>query len=80
MAAEGLNPLTIDSDPPSVEPWEFLKGESRYEALKQEHPDFAEEKQKKLWEDLKARYSHYKMLRDQLEPKEEEEGEEEQKA
>jgi len=58
-----------------VEPWEFLKGETRYEALKQEHPDWAEDKQQKLWEDLKTRYNHYKMLRDQLEPKDEDEAE-----
>lgn len=70
LAKEGLNPLCLDSEPPTLEPTEFLKGETRYEGLKQDYPDFAQDKQKKLFEDLKARYSHYKMLRDQMEPKE----------
>lgn len=73
-----MNPLSLDSNPPDSGLLDFLKGETRYEALRLAHPEFSEDKQRRLVADVSERYRHYAMLKEQLEPKEEEEASEEE--
>jgi pyruvate-ferredoxin/flavodoxin oxidoreductase len=62
LAAEGKNPFTLDSKPPTVPVEEFLKMEKRYTSLGAKEP----EKMKAFWAEFdrysKARYEKYKKM------------------
>ncbi len=63
LAAEGKNPLTLDSKEPNMEGYQdFLKGEIRYASLAKMFPDAAPELFKKNEEDALAKYNKYKNL------------------
>jgi pyruvate-ferredoxin/flavodoxin oxidoreductase len=70
LIEQGMNPLSLDSAPPDDKLLDFLKGETRYESLRLQHPDLIDQKQLLLAHDVSERYQHYLMLKQQLEPKE----------
>lgn len=76
LVEQGMNPLSLDSSPPDDQLLHFLRGENRYEALRQQHPELTDEKQRLLVRDVADRYRHYALLKEQLEPKEDEAKEE----
>ncbi|ELR14981.1 pyruvate:ferredoxin (flavodoxin) oxidoreductase [Acanthamoeba castellanii str. Neff] len=77
LVEQGMNPLSLDSSPPDDQLLQFLRGENRYEALRQQHPELTDEKQRLLVRDVADRYRHYALLKEQLEPKDDGEEEEE---
>ena len=70
LAAEGKNPLQIDSAKPTEKYRDFIKGENRYASLSMKNPAMAE---KLFVESEKAALNRYDSLinrRNSLEPKE----------
>ena len=65
LAAEGKNPLTLDSkEPVEANYQDFLKGEIRYASLAKQFPDVAQDLFQKNEEDAMAKYAKYKNLAD----------------
>ncbi|HWR39588.1 MAG TPA: pyruvate:ferredoxin (flavodoxin) oxidoreductase [Patescibacteria group bacterium] len=62
---DGENPFTLDSKEPTMNFKEFLLGEVRYSALKQQFPDMAEALFEKTEQDAKEKLEKYKMLANQ---------------
>ncbi|WP_371369926.1 Pyruvate:ferredoxin oxidoreductase [Sporomusa rhizae] len=58
----GSNPFTLDSKEPTMDFKEFLMGEVRYSALKQQYPDLAGELFAKTEQDAKEKLAKYKTL------------------
>lgn len=63
-AAEGQNPLKLDSKAPSVAYSEFTSKETRFNMLKRSHPELAKEYGDKAQQQVFARFSHYQDLAD----------------
>ena len=61
-AAEGKNPLQLDSKEPSIPYREFANTEIRFSMLKRSHPEHAEELMEKAQELAKTRFHYYKQL------------------
>ncbi|MHC1720515.1 MAG: pyruvate:ferredoxin (flavodoxin) oxidoreductase [Clostridiaceae bacterium] len=62
LKKEGKNPFTLDSNEPTKDFKEFLRGESRYSALEITFPEHAEELFDKAEADAKERLQSYKRL------------------
>ncbi|MFA9452888.1 MAG: thiamine pyrophosphate-dependent enzyme, partial [Candidatus Aminicenantaceae bacterium] len=62
LAAEGKNPLMMDSREPKLEYGEFLKNEVRYRTLEQQYPEQASILFKRAAEEARQRYETYKKL------------------
>lgn len=62
LADEGKNPFTLDSKEPTGSYQEFLKGETRYTALKKQFPETADKLFEQAEKEAKARYEMYKRL------------------
>ncbi len=62
LAAEGKNPMTVDSKDPTGDYQEFLKGEVRYTSLAQQFPDAAATLFVQQEEDAKERRESYKKM------------------
>jgi pyruvate-ferredoxin/flavodoxin oxidoreductase len=62
LAAEGKNPLMMDSREPKLEYGEFLKNEVRYRTLEQQYPEQAKILFKRAAEEAGQRYETYKKL------------------
>ncbi|MBD3413791.1 MAG: pyruvate:ferredoxin (flavodoxin) oxidoreductase [Candidatus Aminicenantes bacterium] len=58
-AAEGKNPLVLDSKEPKMEYYKFLENEIRYRTLEQQHPEAAKELFKRAAQEAKQRYEDY---------------------
>jgi pyruvate-ferredoxin/flavodoxin oxidoreductase len=58
-AAEGKNPMQLDSKPPSVPLEDYLYNETRYTMLRQSHPDEARKLLEEAREDVAARWKMY---------------------
>ena len=58
-AAQGLNPLQIDSEQPSISFSEFAKNENRYQVLARDNPAEAERLMKLAEEDIQRRWRLY---------------------
>ena len=61
-AAEGKNPLQLDSKKPSIPFKEFAETEMRFALLARTHPDIAEELFDKAQQEVDERYHHYEQL------------------
>lgn len=61
-AADGKNPLRLDSKAPSVAYSEFTNKETRFNMLKRSHPELAKEYGEKAQQHVFARFSHYQEL------------------
>jgi pyruvate-ferredoxin/flavodoxin oxidoreductase len=61
-AAEGKNPLHMDSKKPSVQYSDFLKSETRFNMLRRTHPDIAEELCKQATKEVNDRFNRYQQL------------------
>ncbi len=62
LAAEGKNPLILDSRDPKLEYGDFLKNETRYRTLERQYPEEAKILFKRAAEEAKQRYETYKKL------------------
>ncbi len=62
LAAEGKNPLLLDSKTPSIEFREFTDGENRYRMLKNANPEAADALMKKAGEWVKTHFAYYQKL------------------
>ncbi|WP_373657493.1 Pyruvate:ferredoxin oxidoreductase [Sporomusa acidovorans DSM 3132] len=62
LKAAGKNPFSLDSKEPTMSFREFLLGEVRYSALKQQYPDLAENLFEKTEQDAKERLGNYRSL------------------
>lgn len=62
LAAEGKNPLMLDSREPKLEYGDFLKNEVRYRTLEQQYPEQAKILFKRAAEEARQRYETYKKL------------------
>ena len=62
LAAQGKNPMIVDSKDPTGDYQEFLKGEVRYTSLAQQFPDAAATLFAQQEEDAKERLASYKKL------------------
>jgi pyruvate-ferredoxin/flavodoxin oxidoreductase len=62
LAAEGKNPLVLDSREPKLEYGEFLKNEVRYRTLEQQYPEQAKVLFSRAAEEARQRYETYKKL------------------
>ncbi|HHS12409.1 MAG TPA: pyruvate:ferredoxin (flavodoxin) oxidoreductase [bacterium] len=62
LKKEGKNPFTLDSKEPSMDLEEFLKGETRYTALKQTFPERVEGFWTEFQEVVRRRYEMYRNL------------------
>jgi pyruvate-ferredoxin/flavodoxin oxidoreductase len=58
-AAEGKNPMQLDSRPPSVPLEDYLYNETRYTMLRQSHPEEARKLLEEAREDVAARWKMY---------------------
>jgi pyruvate-ferredoxin/flavodoxin oxidoreductase len=58
-AAEGKNPMQLDSRPPSVPLEDYLYNETRYTMLRQSHPEAAKKLLEEAREDVAARWKMY---------------------
>ncbi|MCK5262695.1 MAG: pyruvate:ferredoxin (flavodoxin) oxidoreductase, partial [Gammaproteobacteria bacterium] len=63
-AKQGINPLHLDSKPPSIPYREFIETEIRFNMLWRTHPDVAEELLEQSQQDVSRRYHFYKQLAD----------------
>ncbi|MBN1697957.1 MAG: pyruvate:ferredoxin (flavodoxin) oxidoreductase [Spirochaetales bacterium] len=63
-AAEGKNPLSLDSREPSVDVADYMYNEIRFRSLKQIEPERAEKLLNQARTDAKQRYQQYKYLAD----------------
>jgi len=62
LAAEGKNPLLLDSREPKLEYGEFLKNEIRYRTLEQQYPEQAKILFERAAQEARQRYETYKKL------------------
>jgi pyruvate-ferredoxin/flavodoxin oxidoreductase len=62
LAAEGKNPLQLDSRDPSIAFADFANSENRFRVLKQNNPEHAEELMTASAKDSATRYDLYKKL------------------
>jgi len=62
LAAEGKNPLVIDSKPPSKDIGEYLNGETRFRTLRGSNPEMAEAFIKQARKEAAERYNYYTQL------------------
>jgi pyruvate-ferredoxin/flavodoxin oxidoreductase len=62
LKAEGKNPFTLDSKPPTASFKEFLLSEVRYASLQRTFPDLAEELFSKAEADAQERLGEYQRL------------------
>jgi pyruvate-ferredoxin/flavodoxin oxidoreductase len=69
LAAEGKNPLTVDSKAPTESYNDFIMGEVRYSSLKLEFPDRAVTLFKTAEQEAKARYDALIKQKEMLDPK-----------
>jgi pyruvate-ferredoxin/flavodoxin oxidoreductase len=58
-AAEGKNPMQLDSKPPSVPLEDYIYNETRYSMLRQSHPEGAKKLLEEAREDVAARWKMY---------------------
>jgi pyruvate-ferredoxin/flavodoxin oxidoreductase len=58
-AAEGKNPMQLDSKPPSVPLEDYIYNETRYSMLRQSHPEEAKKLLEEAREDVAARWKMY---------------------
>ena len=65
LAAEGKNPMTVDSKAPTGDYQEFLRGEVRYTSLLQQFPDAAATLFAQQEEDARERRESYVKLAEQ---------------
>jgi pyruvate-ferredoxin/flavodoxin oxidoreductase len=61
-AKEGLNPLQIDSQKPSIPFSEYAKNENRYQILERTKPEVSKELMKQAEEDIARRWKMYEAL------------------
>jgi pyruvate-ferredoxin/flavodoxin oxidoreductase len=61
-AAEGKNPLHLDSGPPSIPYREFARSETRFSALWRSKPNAAEALLQQSQKDALTRYHHYQQM------------------
>jgi pyruvate-ferredoxin/flavodoxin oxidoreductase len=61
-AAEGRNPLQLDSAEPSIPYRSFVESETRFSMLWQTHPEAAEAFLEQAQHEVRQRYRHYKQL------------------
>jgi pyruvate-ferredoxin/flavodoxin oxidoreductase len=61
-AAQGKNPMHLDSPEPSIPYRDFVMSETRFSMLWQTHPDAAEAFLAQAQKDVKHRYHYYKQL------------------
>jgi pyruvate-ferredoxin/flavodoxin oxidoreductase len=59
LAAEGKNPLQLDSKPPKVPLQEFFSSENRYRVLQQNNPAVAAHLLRQAQEIVNERWQHY---------------------
>ena len=64
LAAQGKNPFTLDSKPATGDYTEFILGENRYAALKQQFPEEAATLFARAEQEAKDKYDYYKKLND----------------
>ena len=64
LAAQGKNPFTLDSKPATGDYKEFILGENRYAALKQQFPEEAATLFSRAEQEAKDKYDYYKKLND----------------
>lgn len=62
LAAEGKNPLKLDSKAPSIELQEYYYSETRWRMLTRFKPDRAKQLMKMAQADVTARWNHYEQL------------------
>ncbi|HEY3308808.1 MAG TPA: pyruvate:ferredoxin (flavodoxin) oxidoreductase [Desulfuromonadaceae bacterium] len=62
LAAEGKNPLLLDSKAPTISLEEYAYGENRYKSLKKIDPKAADELMKKATHWAQARFAYYQKL------------------
>jgi pyruvate-ferredoxin/flavodoxin oxidoreductase len=67
-AAEGKNPMQLDSNPPSVPLEDYLYQESRYTALRQTQPEQARKLLQAAQQDVAARWKMYETWTHRWEP------------
>jgi pyruvate-ferredoxin/flavodoxin oxidoreductase len=67
-AAEGKNPMQLDSKPPSVPLEDYLYQESRYTALRQTQPEQARKLLQAAQQDVAARWKMYETWTHRWEP------------
>jgi pyruvate-ferredoxin/flavodoxin oxidoreductase len=67
LAAEGKNPLSLDSKPPSVSLEQYTYNETRYRMLKQSDPVRAEELMRGAEADVRATWRRYEEMAERLE-------------
>jgi len=63
-AAQGINPLHLDSKEPSIPYRDFIQSEVRFNMLWRTHPDVAEKLLQQSQEDVLHRYHFYQQLAD----------------
>ena len=64
LAAQDKNPFHLDSKPATASYSEFIMGENRYAALKQQFPEVASELFVRAEQEAKDKYDYYKKLND----------------
>ncbi len=64
LAEQGKNPFILDSKPATASYRDFLMGEGRYTALKQQFPELAEELFARSEQEAADKYEYYKKLSD----------------
>ena len=64
LASQGKNPFILDSKPASASYSEFIMGEGRYAALKQQFPDLAADLFARAEQEAQDKYDYYKKLND----------------
>lgn len=62
LAAQGRNPLTLDSRPPSIPMRDYAYSETRYKMLTLSNPEEAKRLLELAQEDVKTRYQFYQQL------------------
>ncbi|MDA8129944.1 MAG: pyruvate:ferredoxin (flavodoxin) oxidoreductase [Elusimicrobia bacterium] len=62
LRAQGKNPLTIDSKPPTIPVSEFMNGENRFRTLQKSNPEVAARLAKLAEEEYKWRLSVYQQI------------------
>jgi len=61
-AEQGINPLKLDSKPPSIPYREFIETEIRFNMLWRTHPETAEQLLEQSQQDVLRRYQYYEQL------------------
>lgn len=61
-ARQGINPLNLDSKPPSIPYRKFVESETRFNMLWRTHPDVAEKLLEQSQQDVLHRYHYYEQL------------------